>query len=402
MERIYLSPPDMSDAERSALLAAFDSGWVAPVGPDLTAFEAEMCAFLGLEEGCAAALSSGTAALHLAMRLAGVGPGDEVWTSTMTFAATANAVTYQGAVPVFIDADPDTWQMDPAVLEAALKHAAHEGRLPAAVVPVDLYGQACDYDRILAACDAHEVPVIEDAAEGLGTTYRNRSAGTFGLAGVLSFNGNKLITTSGGGMLLSDDANLVARARHLATQAKEPALHYEHVETGYNYRLSNLLAALGRAQLARVPDLIARRRQIGERYKDALADIPSVSFMPEAEYGMVNHWLTCILLDPDVLDIDTSRPNVYDTTPTAVCTALGQGDIEARPLWKPMHRQPLFASKRLFTAAGCGVGEKGTAAIADELFARGMCLPSGSVMTDGQQDRVVTALRKVLGAPPLG
>ncbi len=382
MERIYLSPPDMTDAERSALLAAFDSGWVAPVGPDLTAFEAEMCAVLGLEAGCAAALSSGTAALHLGMRLAGVGPGDEVWTSTMTFAATANAVTYQGAVPVFVDADAATWQMDPAALEAGLATAAAQGRLPAAVVPVDLYGQACDYDRILAACDAHGVPVVEDAAEGLGTTYRGRAAGTFGLAGALSFNGNKLITTSGGGMLLSRDPDLVARARHLATQAKEPALHYEHVETGYNYRLSNLLAALGRAQLARVPDLIARRRAVRERYETALADVPGVSFMPQAAYGEVNHWLTCILLDPTVIT----------TSPHEVCAAMGQQEIEARPLWKPMHRQPVFAGHRLLTAPG----HEGEAAVADDLFARGVCLPSGSVMTEAQQDRVVTALRQAL------
>ncbi|HUG86710.1 MAG TPA: DegT/DnrJ/EryC1/StrS family aminotransferase [Euzebya sp.] len=381
---IYLSPPDMTGAERAALIAAFDSGWIAPVGPDLEGFEADMCTYLGLGEGCAAALSSGTAGLHLALRLAGVGPGDEVWTSTMTFIATANAVTYQGATPVFLDVDPATWQLDPAVLVAALQSAAAAGRLPAAVVPVDLYGQACDYDPILEVCGRYDVAVIEDAAEGLGATYRGQAAGTLGLAAALSFNGNKLITTSGGGMLVSADADLVAKARYLATQARQPAAHYQHTEAGYNYRLSNLLAALGRAQLGRIDQLIERRRANRLAYERALTDLDGVTFMPLADYGQPNHWLTCILLEPALAD------------PAAVCTALLEQAIEARPLWKPMHQQPVFAGHRLLTAVDPTGADPGPA-VADRLFATGMCLPSGSTLTPGERDQVVAALCTALG-----
>ncbi|AXV08236.1 Lipopolysaccharide biosynthesis protein RffA [Euzebya pacifica] len=378
MERIYLSPPDMGPAEREALMAAFDSGWVAPVGPDLAAFEAEMAEFLGLPEGGAVALSSGTAALHLSLRMLGVGPGDEVWTSTLTFAATANAIVYEGATPVFIDADPATWQMDPSVLEKALASAAEDDRLPAAVVPVDLYGQACDYDRILAACDAYDIPVVEDAAEALGTTYRGKAAGTFGRSAALSFNGNKLITSGGGGMLLSQDVDVVSKARYLATQAREPVLHYEHQEVGFNYRLSNLLAAVGRAQLARVPELIERRKQIRAAYEEALCDVAGVSFMPIVDYGAPNHWLTCILLDPPA-----------DVSPHDLCDRLAESEIEARPLWKPMHRQPVFEACHLHSLAP-------EAATADRLFSRGLCLPSGSSLTESNLDRVIQGLRSVL------
>ena len=279
-ERIYLSPPDMSAAEREALLAAFDSNWIAPLGPEVDAFERDLAARVGVQD--AAALSSGTAALHLALILLEVGPGDEVWTATLTFAATANAIRYVGATPVFIDSERESWNLDPALLREALRDASARGALPKALVVVDLYGQCADYDPILAACQEYGVPVIEDAAEALGATYRGKPAGSFGAIGVLSFNGNKIMTTSGGGALVSDDSALVERARHLASQARQPAAHYEHEEVGYNYRLSNLLAAVGRAQLARLDGFVERRREINRRYRDALEGIEGIAFLPEA------------------------------------------------------------------------------------------------------------------------
>ena len=300
-ERIYLSPPDMSAAEREALLAAFDSNWIAPLGPEVDAFERDLAARVGVQD--AAALSSGTAALHLALILLEVGPGDEVWTATLTFAATANAIRYVGATPVFIDSERESWNLDPALLREALRDASARGALPKALVVVDLYGQCADYDPILAACQEYGVPVIEDAAEALGATYRGKPAGSFGAIGVLSFNGNKIMTTSGGGALLCDDAALVERARHLASQARQPAAHYEHEEVGYNYRLSNLLAAVGRAQLARLDAFVERRREINRRYRAALEGIDGITFLPEAPGGHSTCWLTCVLLDEDRLGV---------------------------------------------------------------------------------------------------
>ena len=280
-KRIYLSPPDMSAAEREALLAAFDSNWIAPLGPEVDAFERDLAARVGVQD--AAALSSGTAALHLALILLEVGPGDEVWTATLTFAATANAIRYVGATPVFIDSERESWNMDPALLREALRDAAARGALPKALVVVDLYGQCADYDAILAACQEYGVPVIEDAAEALGATYRGKPAGSFGAIGVLSFNGNKIMTTSGGGALLCDDVALVERARHLASQARQPAAHYEHEEIGYNYRLSNLLAAVGRAQLARL-DAVRRAPTRDQSKVSSCASGGSTGsgFLPEA------------------------------------------------------------------------------------------------------------------------
>jgi pyridoxal phosphate-dependent aminotransferase EpsN len=373
---IHLSPPDMTEAERAALLDAFDSGWVAPAGPDIGQFESEMCAFLGLPEGGAAALSSGTAAIHLGLLLLGVQPGDAVWVSDLTFAASANAVAYVGATPVFVDVDPATWQLDADLLERSLAQAEAQGALPAAVIAVDLYGWCPDLPRIQAACDRHGVPLLEDAAEALGARAGGRMAGTHGDVAALSFNGNKLITTGGGGMLLSRDPERVARARYLATQARQPVPHYEHTDIGFNYRLSNLLAALGRAQLRRVPALIARRREIRRRYEQALADVEGLQFAPTPD-DQANHWLTCVLLDPEI----TGR------TPAEVCAALIGEGIEARPLWKPMSAQPVFH--------GVPVLGSGHAA---SLFARGLCLPSGSVMADADVDRVVASLRRIVGS----
>jgi dTDP-4-amino-4,6-dideoxygalactose transaminase len=368
-KRIYLSPPDMSPQEREALLAAFDSNWIAPLGPEVDAFERELANRVGVQD--AAALSSGTAALHLALVLSDVGPGDEVWTSTLTFVSTANAIRYVGATPVFIDSERESWNMDPALLREALQDAAARGSLPKAVIAVDLYGQCADYDGILAACRQHGVPLIEDAAEALGATYRNRPAGSFGTIGVLSFNGNKIITTSGGGALVSNDAALVARARHLASQARKPVAHYEHEEIGYNYRLSNLLAALGRAQLARLDTFVERRREINRRYRAALEGIDGIAFLPEAPGSRSTCWLTCVLLDKERLGV----------RPEQIREHLESHNIEARPVWKPMHLQPVYR--------GCRVvgGE-----VAADLFARGLCLPSGSTLSEDAQRRVIAAL----------
>ncbi|MBI2372799.1 MAG: aminotransferase class I/II-fold pyridoxal phosphate-dependent enzyme [Deltaproteobacteria bacterium] len=365
MARIYLSPPHVGARERELLLEAFDSNWIAPLGPHVDAFERELAAFAHVKH--AAALSSGTSALHLALQLLGVGPGDEVPTSTLTFAATANAVTYVGAEPVFIDAEPSSWNMDPALLEAELEEMTSRGKKPKAVVVVDLYGQCADYDRILDVTKHHGVPVIEDAAEALGATYRGRPAGSLGDLGVFSFNGNKIITTSGGGMLVSNDKRIVDRARFLATQAREPAPHYQHEVVGYNYRLSNLLAAVGRGQLEALPSRIERRRSNNAFYREALGELPGIAFMPEAPYGRSNAWLTCITIDPAL----------FGRTREDVRVHLEKLEIEARPVWKPMHLQPVFKDLRVRGGQ-----------VSEALFEHGLCLPSGSSLSDGDRMRV--------------
>jgi len=370
VSRIYLSPPHLGGRERELLAEALDSNWIAPLGPHVDAFEAELAAACGV--GHAAALSSGTAALHLALLLADVEPGDEVWCSDLTFVASANAAVYCGARPVFVDADPATWTIDPDLVAEELGRAARAGRLPRALVAVDLYGQCCDYERLAAACAEHGVALIEDAAEALGASYRGRPAGSFGRCAVLSFNGNKIITTSGGGALVSDDPALATRARFLASQAREPAPHYEHEVLGYNYRLSNLLAAVGRGQLATLGQRVAARRRNFAFYRQRLGDLPGIAFMPEAGYGEGNRWLTCLLVDPEAFGADRE----------AVRRALEAEDVEARPVWKPMHLQPLYAGAR--TVGG---------AVSERLFALGLCLPSGSGLTEAELDRVAGIVR---------
>ncbi|MBX3466777.1 MAG: aminotransferase class I/II-fold pyridoxal phosphate-dependent enzyme [Planctomycetes bacterium] len=373
MPRVYLSPPHMGPDERALLLDAFDSNWIAPLGPHVEAFERELAARVGA--GHAAALSSGTAALHLALQILGVGPGDEVVTSTLTFAATANPIVYQGARPVFVDVHPETWTLDPALVAEAVEDGVRRGRPPKAVITVDLYGQCADHDPIREVCDRHGVPVVEDAAEALGATYKGRAAGTLGAMGVFSFNGNKIITTSGGGMLVTDREDWARQARHLATQARQPAPHYEHTEVGNNYRLSNLLAAVGRGQLRVLDERVAARRAHNAFYREALADLPGVSFMPEAPYGRSTCWLTCLLVDPRAAGVDRE----------ALRLALEAEDIEARPVWKPMHLQPVFRECR---ALG---GE-----VAAGLFERGLCLPSGSSLSVADRARVVDVLRRAV------
>jgi pyridoxal phosphate-dependent aminotransferase EpsN len=369
VRRIYLSPPDIGDAERRLVMDAFDSNWVAPLGPHVDSFEREVADVVGCRH--AAALSSGTAALHLALLMLGVGRGDRVFCSTFTFSASANPIVYQGAEPVFIESEPGSWNMHPGLLEEELAASARAGRLPKAVVVVDLYGQSADYDPIRAACARYDVPIVEDAAEALGASYKGRPAGSFGKLGVLSFNGNKIITTSGGGMLVADDAGLIERARFLATQARDPAPHYQHSTIGYNYRLSNICAAIGRGQLADLERRVARRRAIHDRYTRALSELPGLTFMPEAPYGHANRWLTCILVESEL----------FGASHEEVRVALESANIEARPLWKPLHMQPVFSDCQY-------VGNR----FSEGLFARGLCLPSGSSLSDAEVDRVVEVI----------
>jgi pyridoxal phosphate-dependent aminotransferase EpsN len=371
-DHIYLSPPDAGPVERALLLDAFDSNWIAPLGPHVDAFEREFAAKVAATH--AVALASGTAALHLALCVADVQPGDVVLTSTLTFVATANAIRYVGAEPVFVDSEPQSWNMDPQLLEDELRAAA-VGRLPKAVLVVDICGQAADWDPIRELCRRYGVTVIEDAAESLGATYRGRPVGTLADIGCFSFNGNKIITTSGGGMLVTDRAEWANQVRHLATQARDKAPHYEHSQVGYNYRLSNLLAALGRGQLKMLEDRVVKRRANFDFYARALADLPGVTFMPEAAFGRASRWLTCLTIDP----------KRHRVSPAEICAAMAARQIEARPMWKPMHQQPVFA--------GCRVRNNH---IADEIFNRGLCLPSGSSLTEEARWRVVRAFRSTL------
>ena len=374
MTRIYLSPPDVGAREREYLLRAFDSGWVAPLGPEVDGFEEEIARFAGTEH--AVALSSGTAALHLGLKVLGVKSGDRVLTSTLTFVATANAITYCGAEPVFIDSERSTWNMNPALLEAELRASAARDQLPAAVVPVDIFGQCADYEPILSLCSEYGVPVLEDAAEAIGATYKDRPAGSFGEMGVFSFNGNKIMTTSGGGMLVTNDARRAAEVKYLATQAREPVSHYEHEQIGYNYRISNLLAAIGRAQLEGLPAKIGRRREIRQTYRAGLAGVPGVRFIPESAAGASNAWMTVITVDPEVASF----------TAESLRRHLESRDVESRAIWKPMHLQPVFAHREIRGGA-----------VAEELFATGLCLPSGSSLTPDQQSMILEQIRDHAG-----
>lgn len=356
------------------LLESFDSNWIAPAGPDIEAFERELAESVGVAHGVA--LSSGTAALHLALLLAGVERGDEVLVPSFTFIATAAAVTYLGAQPVFIDCSADSWNLDPGLVEEELSKRAALGRLPAAVITVDLYGETADYATLESLCRTFGVPLVEDSAEALGATYKAHAAGSFGIAGIFSFNGNKIITTSGGGMLVTASADLAQRARHLATQAREPFPHYEHTSIGYNYRLSNLLAALGRAQLRGLHDRIERRRLIHAAYTDALAGVPGVSFMPRTLDGRSNYWLTCVLIEAEEFGADRER----------VRLTLEEADIESRPTWKPLHLQPVFSETSLVGSGYCS-----------RIFEQGLCLPTGSSLSAADQSRIieiVAALRR--------
>lgn len=367
--RILLMTPHMSGEEKKFIEDAFRTNWIAPLGPHVDKFESEF----GKKIGClnAAALSSGTAALHLALILSGIIKGDKVICSTLTFAASANVIIYENGEPIFVDSDLETWNMDPNKLENEMKKCDRAGKLPKAVIVVHIYGQSANIYPIMEICEKYEVPLIEDAAECLGAFYNGKAPGTFGKFGAFSFNGNKIITTSGGGMLVSDDEELIKRARFLATQARDTAPHYEHSVIGYNYRMSNVLAGIGRAQLKVLDERVKQKRQIFSFYKKALKNEDGIEFMPEADYGRCTRWLTCILIDPKKFGATREKVRIH----------LDKKNIEARPVWKPMHLQPVFAKYR------CNGGK-----VAEELFERGLCLPSGSNLTEDQLQRVVEAI----------
>jgi pyridoxal phosphate-dependent aminotransferase EpsN len=375
-KRIYLSPPHIGNDEQQLVAETFASNWIAPLGPQVDAFEREVAEYVGVNG--ALALSSGTAAIHLVLRWLGVGAGDIVFASSLTFIGSVNPVIYQGATPVFLDSEPESWNMSPAALERALREAAQTGRLPKAVIIVNLYGQSADMNHLLPLCQQYGVPVMEDAAESIGATYQGKASGTFGQFGVYSFNGNKIITTSGGGMVISDDVAALAKMRFWATQARDPAPHYQHSEIGYNYRLSNVLAAIGRGQLRVLAERVKQRRQIFDRYVTAFYDLEGLTFMPEIPHGRSNRWLTVITLDPERCPV----------RPAQLLDALAAENIEARPVWKPLHLQPVFVGNAYYR-------HREDVSVSEQLFACGLCLPSGTSMTEGDQQRVITCIRNV-------
>ena len=376
-QRILLSVPHMGGNEEAYAREAFATNWLSTVGPNIAAFEKAFAERVGLPS---VALASGTAALHLALRLVGVGPGDEVFCSTLTFVAAANAIVYQGGAPVFVDSDRATWNLDVEVLPRALRERAAANRLPKALVVVHLYGQSADMDPILHACAEYGVAVIEDAAEAVGTLYKGKPAGTLGDAGVYSFNGNKIVTTTGGGMLVSRNQAWVDKARFWSQQARDAALWYEHSELGYNYRMSNVLAGIGRGQLEVLDLRVQQRRAIAFRYRDAFAGLPGISLMPQAPYGLHTNWLSCFLIEEQ--KFGCSRDELIGV--------LDAANIESRPVWKPMHLQPLYAHSEHFGGA-----------VAEDLFRRGICLPSSSSLTDEQQMHVVNVVRGTAGVGKL-
>ncbi|OZI68281.1 aminotransferase class I/II-fold pyridoxal phosphate-dependent enzyme [Bordetella genomosp. 1] len=373
--QVFLSSPHLGEYEREYVEEAFRTNWIAPLGPNVDNFEKELAAYVGI--GHAAAVSSGTAAIHLALRILGVTTGDVVFCSSLTFAASANPIVYQGAQPVFIDSEAESWNMSPQALEKAFAEFSRRGQLPKAVIVVNLYGQSADMDPILALCEQYGVPVIEDAAESLGAKYKGRASGTFGAMGIFSFNGNKIITTSGGGMLVANDKAIADKARFLATQARDPAPHYQHSEIGFNYRMSNILAGVGRGQLKVLEDRVESRRHVYAQYLEHFERLPGVQMMPEPAWSYSTHWLSALTLDPKT-----------GLTPADLIRALAAERIEARPVWKPMHLQPVFES--------CAYFKHGDESVSDGLFHNGLCLPSGSNMSENQLDRTIACIERTL------
>jgi len=373
-ELVYLSSPHMSEREQKLLQEAFDSNWIAPLGPQVDAFERELAQYSGRKFGCATA--SGTSAIHLGLKALGVQEGDEVLVSDLTFSATVNPIRYLGADPVFIDSDKKTWNMDPNLLSDELNDLAKKNKLPKVVVPVDLYGQCCDWAPIKDVCNKYEVPILEDAAEALGASYNGKNAGAFGDIAIFSFNGNKIVTTSGGGMLMTDDEKVAKKIRFWSTQSREATTdnHYEHRELGYNYRMSNLCAAVGRGQLQWLDERVNKRRANFKFYKERLSDLPGVEFPTEPERFYSTHWLTCFMIDPKISKF--TREDVQK--------ALKEENIESRPIWKPMSMQPVFEKFRSRTTG-----------FAKALFENGICVPSGSNLTEETLDRVVAIVRKL-------
>lgn len=372
-KRIYLSPPHMSGGELEIVKNAFNSNWIAPVGPDIDAFEKEVCDYTGAKYGVA--LSSGTAAIHLALIISGVQPGDEVLCSTFTFAGSAFPIIYVGATPIFIDSNKESWNMDPNLLEKGIKARIKKGNKPKVCIVVHLYGQSADLDPIIEICSKYEIILIEDAAESMGATYKGEHTGTRAPLGIFSFNGNKIITTSGGGMLVGHDKEKVEEARFLATQARDPAPYYVHTHIGYNYRMSNIVAAIGRGQLKVLDERVKRRREIFEVYNKGLGDIQGITFMPEPRYGQSNRWLTCILIDPEMTGV------TYED----VRLVLEKENIESRPLWKPMHLQLVFDQYSFYTNG-----------ISENFFKNGLCLPSGTSLTDNELKQIIELIRNTV------
>jgi pyridoxal phosphate-dependent aminotransferase EpsN len=373
-KRIYLSPPHLGELEQKYVADAFASNWIAPLGEHVDRFELELAGLIGSKG--ALAVSSGTAAIHLSLRLLGVGPGDTVFCSSLTFIASASPITYLGAEPVFIDSESVSWNMSPDALERAFLDAKKKNTLPKAVIIVNIYGQSADMDPLIEICSRYGVPVVEDAAESLGAIYKGKSSGSFGEFGVFSFNGNKIITTSGGGMLVSDNLEAIAKARFWATQARDKASHYQHSEIGYNYRLSNILAAIGRGQLQVLSDRITTRKKICYRYRENLAGIAGISFMPEASFGIPNYWLTVITVDPSKCGV----------TNLDIMNTLEKNNIEARPLWKPLHLQPVFNKCTYYPYCD-------EYSVSERLFAGGLCLPSGSSLSQDEQKRIINIVK---------
>ncbi len=373
-KKIWLSSPTMHGDEQRFVQEAFDTNWVAPLGPNVDAFEKEMAQYVGAAH--AAALDSGTAAIHLSMRLLDIRPGDIVFCQSLTFSASVNPVVYEKATPVFIDSETDTWNMSPAALKAAFEKYPQAR----AVIPVHLYGTPAKMDEIMAICAAHGVPVVEDAAEALGSTYRGKACGTFGRLGILSFNGNKIITTSGGGMLIGGSEEDIRRARYLATQAREPAPYYQHVTVGYNYRMSNITAGIGRGQLLHIGEHLAAKRAIYRQYSEAFADIPALAMNPMCAEGEANNWLSCVTIDP-----------ACGVSPYDVMDALKEENIETRPIWKPMHMQPVFEGCDFITDPESGTYPEGS--VSSHIFAHGLCLPSDIKNTPEDMDRIISVVR---------
>lgn len=373
-KRIYLASPHMGGMEQKFVQEAFDTNWVAPLGPNVNNFEKEVAEYVGAKD--AAALVSGTSAIHLALKALGIKSGDRVFCTSLTFAASCNPIMYEKGEPVFIDSEPESWNMSPIALEKAFAKAKEENKMPIAVIVVHLYGQSADMDKIMAICEKYNTPIIEDAAESLGATYKGKQTGTFGKFGIFSFNGNKIITTSGGGMLVSDDSEKIAKARFWSTQARDNARHYEHTELGYNYRMSNITAGIGRGQLRVLDERIGQKKHIFERYTEAFNDIEDIEMMPICEYGDPNYWLSCMTLK------EGSKVKPLD-----VILALEEMNIESRPIWKPMNIQPYYSEFNFFNHNDEGIS------VGEDIFNRGVCLPSDTKMSEEEMDKVINIIK---------
>lgn len=376
-KRIYLASPHMGGLEEVFVKEAFDTNWIAPLGANVDGFEKELSEYVGSKTG--AALASGTAAIHMALKAVGVEKGDKVFCSSLTFAASCNPIIYEGGIPVFIDSEPESHNMSPVALEKAFKAYEEKGEMPKAVIVVNLYGQSADMDKIMEICKKYNVPIIEDAAESLGATYKGKHSGTFGEYGIYSFNGNKIITTSGGGMLVSNNEEGISKVRFWSTQARDKARHYEHTELGYNYRMSNIVAGIGRGQLRVLEDRIVKKKEIFETYKEAFKDIEDIEMMPVCEYGEPNYWLTTITLS------ENSKVKPLD-----IILALEKENIESRPIWKPMHIQPYYKEYDFYSH-----NDEDEVSVSEDIFNRGVCLPSDTKMTKEEQERVIKIIREL-------